>query len=85
MNTYIGIITKVLYRNQDFLIAKLQTDKEELVIKGSIYGVDKGEEIQVQGAWEMHRNLVNNLRLCFGKGRYRKQKIRLSHFFLRHL
>ena len=65
MNTYIGIITKVLYRNQDFLIAKLQTDKEELVIKGSIYGVDKGEEIQVQGAWEMHPEFGKQLAVMF--------------------
>ncbi|PID13803.1 MULTISPECIES: AAA family ATPase [unclassified Sporosarcina] len=54
MNEFIGKVIKVLYRNEDFLIAKLQTDNEELTIKGNIYGVDKGEEIKVRGTWENH-------------------------------
>lgn len=54
MNEFIGIVVKVLYRNEDFLIAKLQTDNEELTIKGSIYGVNKGEEVKVRGTWENH-------------------------------
>lgn len=37
MNEFIGKVVKVLYRNEDFLMAKLQTDNEELTIKGSIY------------------------------------------------
>jgi len=54
MNEFIGKVVKVLYRNEDFLIAKLQTDNGELTIKGSIYGVIKGEEIKVRGTWENH-------------------------------
>lgn len=54
MNEFIGKIVRVLYRNEDFLIAKLQTDNEELTIKGSIYGVNKGEEVKVRGTWENH-------------------------------
>lgn len=54
MNEFIGKVVKVLYRNEDFLIAKLQTDNEELTIKGSIYGVNKGEEVKVRGTWENH-------------------------------
>ena len=54
MNTFVGKVSRVLYRNEDYLIAKLQTDREELTIKGSIYGVDKGEEVRVQGTWENH-------------------------------
>lgn len=54
MNEFIGIVVKVLYRNEDFLIAKLQTDNEELTIKGSIYGLNKGEEVKVRGTWENH-------------------------------
>src|SRR4051794_17933991 len=54
MNTFVGKVSRVLYRNENYLIAKLQTDREELTIKGSIYGVDKGEEVRVQGTWENH-------------------------------
>ena len=73
MNTFVGKVSRVLYRNEDYLIAKLQTDREELTIKGSIYGVDKGEEVRVQGTWENHPEFGNNLRWCHGKGRCRKQ------------
>ena len=65
MNTFIGKVSRVLYRNEDFLIAKLQTDNEELTIKGSIYGVDKGEEVRVQGAWENHPKFGKQLAVVF--------------------
>ncbi|QUW20885.1 ATP-dependent RecD-like DNA helicase [Sporosarcina sp. Marseille-Q4063] len=65
MNEFKGKVVRVLYRNEDFLIAKLQTDKEELTIKGSIYGVDKGEEIKVRGAWENHAKFGKQLAVEF--------------------
>jgi len=66
MNSYIGKVAKVLYRNGDFLIAKMQTEEEEeLVIKGSIFGVDKGEEILVQGDWETHPKFGIQLAVTF--------------------
>ena len=85
MNSYIGKVAKVLYRNGDFLIAKMQTKVEELVIKGSIFGVDKGEEIQVQGDWETHPKFGKQLAVTFWKDRYRKRKIRLSLSLPLHL
>lgn len=65
MNEFIGKIVRILYRNEDFLIAKLQTDNEELTIKGSIYGVNKGEEVKVRGAWENHAKFGKQLAIEF--------------------
>lgn len=52
-----GKILRIIYRNNDFLIAKMvkNDDKSaELTIVGSIYGVDTGEEINVNGKWNEH-------------------------------
>lgn len=54
MNEQTGIIKRILYQYEDFLIATLRTDSEEIKIKGSIYGVEKGEKVTVQGKWEKH-------------------------------
>ncbi|WP_252502711.1 ATP-dependent RecD-like DNA helicase [Sporosarcina sp. Marseille-Q4943] len=65
MNVYIGKVSKVLYRNEEFLIAKLKTGEEEIIVKGNIYGVYKGEEIQVKGTWEMHPKFGKQLAIAF--------------------
>ncbi|MCM3711009.1 SF1B family DNA helicase RecD2 [Sporosarcina luteola] len=65
MNVYIGKVSKVLYRNEEFLIAILKTGEEEIIVKGNIYGVYKGEEIQVQGTWEMHPKFGKQLTVAF--------------------
>ena len=51
-----GKITRIIYLNEDFLIAKLLLNerKSEITIIGSIYGVDIGEEISVTGEWSEH-------------------------------
>ncbi|OZU89022.1 ATP-dependent RecD-like DNA helicase [Virgibacillus indicus] len=54
MIEFTGYISKILYRNDDFVIAILKTDKEEIKIVGSIYGIEKGEELAVKGTWEKH-------------------------------
>ncbi|GGA35364.1 ATP-dependent RecD-like DNA helicase [Kroppenstedtia guangzhouensis] len=53
METYTGKLRKIIYRNEDFLIASLVSD-QEMTIKGSIYGVEQGEELTVYGQWEHH-------------------------------
>lgn len=50
-----GKITRILYRNDDFLIAILKTKEgEDIKIIGNIYGVDKNEQITIKGGWETH-------------------------------
>ncbi|MFC3041625.1 ATP-dependent RecD-like DNA helicase [Virgibacillus xinjiangensis] len=49
-----GSITRILYQKDDFLIAVLRTESEEIKIKGNIYGVEKGETVTVRGIWENH-------------------------------
>ncbi|WP_176447371.1 ATP-dependent RecD-like DNA helicase [Lentibacillus sp. CBA3610] len=49
-----GIIKRILYQHEAFLIAILKTDYEAIKIKGSIYGVEKGEKVTVRGEWERH-------------------------------
>ncbi|MCF6094328.1 ATP-dependent RecD-like DNA helicase [Microaerobacter geothermalis] len=51
---FTGKITKIIYRKEDFLIAKLEASDGDYVIKGSIYGVDSGETITVDGEWVTH-------------------------------
>src|SRR5699024_455688 len=54
-----GKITRILYRNDDFLIALLN----DIKIVGSIYGVDKNEEITVMGEWETHPKFGRQLKV----------------------
>lgn len=52
--TYTGKIGRIIYRNDDFLIARFSTDDRNMTIKGSIYGVEQGEKLTVYGEWEQH-------------------------------
>jgi len=54
-----GKITRILYRNDDFLIALLN----DIKIVGSIYGADKNEEITVMGEWETHPKFGRQLKV----------------------
>lgn len=55
MNQLAGTISTVIFRNDDFLIARLiEEGNREIIITGSMYGVDKGEKIAVQGKWVNH-------------------------------
>lgn len=50
-----GELGRIIYRNDDFLIAILETEQGiEQVIKGSVLGVNKGEELIVHGEWTVH-------------------------------
>ena len=50
-----GVIKDVFFRQDDFLIASLQAEGQPLIkIKGSLYGVEKGEKIAVKGKWTTH-------------------------------
>jgi exodeoxyribonuclease V alpha subunit len=53
---YTGRIAHFLCRKDDFAIALLETgNSERIKIIGSLYGVDKGEVIMVQGEWRTHQ------------------------------
>ncbi|MFD1362692.1 SF1B family DNA helicase RecD2 [Lentibacillus salinarum] len=52
--TYTGTVSKIIYRNDDFLIARFSGDSQETTIKGSILGVKQGEKLTVYGNWEHH-------------------------------
>ncbi|GAB3051203.1 SF1B family DNA helicase RecD2 [Virgibacillus ainsalahensis] len=54
MKEYTGIISRMLYQNEDFLIAILRTNSEEIKFTGDFYGVEKGEKMTVRGTWEHH-------------------------------
>ncbi|WP_028987640.1 SF1B family DNA helicase RecD2 [Thermicanus aegyptius] len=51
--SYTGSITKVIFRSDDFLIARFLAD-EEFTVTGPIIGIDKGEEITIHGEWVTH-------------------------------
>lgn len=47
-----GFISKIHFKKDDFIIATFTTsDKNVMRIKGSLYGVEKKENIRVSGAW----------------------------------
>ncbi|MFD2760471.1 ATP-dependent RecD-like DNA helicase [Lentibacillus juripiscarius] len=50
-----GSITSILYRKDDFLIAVLRTQKEDIKIKGNIHGIEKKEALTVYGSFETHQ------------------------------
>ncbi|UDK97039.1 ATP-dependent RecD-like DNA helicase [Lysinibacillus sphaericus] len=55
-----GFISKIHYKKDDFIIATFTTsDKNVMKIKGSLYGVEKKENIRVSGAWEYHSQYGN--------------------------
>lgn len=50
-----GVVTNVHFRKDDFLIATLKTDENtDVKFKGSLYGIDKKDEISIKGNWETH-------------------------------
>jgi len=52
---FTGRITHFLCRNDDFVIAILETrNGERIKIVGSLYGADKGEVVTVRGVWQNH-------------------------------
>ena len=55
MIEFTGRITHFLCRNDDFVIAILETrNGERIKIVGSLYGADKGEVVTVRGVWQNH-------------------------------
>ncbi|MDA6131314.1 hypothetical protein OSK38_28605, partial [Escherichia coli] len=53
--TLSGFLKDVFFRKDDFLIGSFQTDGRNMVnIKGSLYGVGKGEDLTIKGKWETH-------------------------------
>ena len=53
--TFSGVLKDVFFRKDDFLIGNFQTDGRNIVkIKGSLYGVEKGEDLTIKGKWEPH-------------------------------
>lgn len=49
-----GVIDRIIYQKDDFMIGKLKTDKEEITFRGNIFGVEKSEEIIFKGVWKNH-------------------------------
>ncbi|WP_067730186.1 SF1B family DNA helicase RecD2 [Oceanobacillus damuensis] len=49
-----GNIADILYRNDDFLIAIMIVDGKQVRIKGNMFGVNKGENLSINGVWETH-------------------------------
>lgn len=49
-----GELGRIIYRNDDFLIALLITDDGQHIVKGSVLGVERGEKIMVHGEWSVH-------------------------------
>ncbi|MFZ7947148.1 MULTISPECIES: SF1B family DNA helicase RecD2 [Bacillaceae] len=53
--TLSGVLKDVFFRKDDFLIGNFQTDGRNIIkIKGSLYGVEKGEDLTIKGKWETH-------------------------------
>lgn len=50
-----GIINKIIFKKEDFLIGKLLGENgEETTFKGSMLGIEKGEDIVLKGKWVNH-------------------------------
>lgn len=50
-----GTIVKVIFRRDDYLIARfIDSTNKEFIITGSMYGVEEGDKINVEGKWINH-------------------------------
>lgn len=58
-----GKLTKVLYKSDDFIIAILETDNEEIKIVGNMYGIEKGNDLTVKGNIVTHPKYGEQLRV----------------------
>src|SRR5699024_7341172 len=58
-----GKITKILFKKDDFIIAVLNTNTEQIKVLGNIYGVRKNEYINVEGVWETHPKFGEQLKV----------------------
>lgn len=58
-----GRVTKIIYRVEDFVIAQLRTAEENIIIKGSIYGLRQGDYVKVEGKEEVHKIYGKQIRV----------------------
>lgn len=64
MNEYTGEIVHFFCQREDFIIAKWKSDNGELfTIKGSLYGVDKGEQLTIRGSFLVHSKYGNQFEI----------------------
>src|SRR5699024_5031533 len=63
MKEFQGEIVKILFQKEDFLIAVLKTDTNQIKIIGNVYGVKKGEEVILRGDWETHPRFGEQLKV----------------------
>lgn len=50
-----GVIDKIIYKNDDYLIARIEDDNgQKNVFKGNMIGIEKNEEIILKGKWVHH-------------------------------
>lgn len=51
----VGVISKIIYNNDNFIIGILQkNNRENITFRGSIIGLEKNEEIILKGQWTYH-------------------------------
>ena len=49
-----GVVSKVLYKSDDFKIALFKTQKRNIKIVGYLLGVEKGTNLTIKGTWQKH-------------------------------
>lgn len=63
MNEYTGVITRIFFKKDDFIIGLLETDTEEIKFTGNIYGIGKNEDLTIKGEWVKHHKYGEQLQV----------------------
>jgi len=59
-----GRVAKIYYQTEDFVIAKIRTPQGDKRILGNIYGLHKGDHIQIhEGEAEKHEKFGEQIRV----------------------
>ncbi|WP_053071945.1 SF1B family DNA helicase RecD2 [Ornithinibacillus contaminans] len=56
-----GVITNIIFHKEDYMIATLQADDNEITFKGTIFGLEKDEEVTLKGNWVEHHQYGKQL------------------------
>jgi len=56
-----GIISRIIFRKEDFLIGQILADKKTITFKGHFLGVEANENIIIYGKWVYHSKYGNQI------------------------
>lgn len=63
LSEYEGTIKKILFNENNFVIAILETKEDDIKIIGNLFGIKEKDKLNVKGNWEKHQKFGDQLKV----------------------